>query len=62
MEVFKAPPGFRNTNHEQRLQQFFTDTITEFRDQPDRAAHQVMLYAQSAMWAVQRGEARWDEL
>lgn len=58
LAAMKAPTDFHNADHIARLKQVFTDTITEFADRPEVAASQVMLYAEAAVHAVERQNAR----
>ncbi|MEU6712937.1 hypothetical protein ABZ897_15765 [Nonomuraea sp. NPDC046802] len=57
IETFKAPPEFNNVLHEQRILAGFTQVITEFRDDPVKAAQAVMQGVRAAMWAIEREEA-----
>ncbi|WP_433542080.1 hypothetical protein ACQP10_37980 (plasmid) [Streptosporangium sandarakinum] len=59
LATLKAPPDVHNADHMARLRRVFAETITDLADRgPEVIASQLVLYAQSAVAAVERESAR----
>lgn len=63
VKSFRAPLDWHNADHRARIRQGMVDTLQAMAGRPaEDVADQIMLYSDSAIWAVEREQARTAEL